>query len=270
MYKHSIPVWEMAKNALTELGGDNNWIQLVNIVDKVHERYPTANSRTIRCQVRMRCVNGHPGHDDYPDHGKMWREQPTFVSDKSGRYKIYNKERDYAIYKAALKEDGILEEEIIESKKSKIAISTPYTPVVEVEKEKRIENPIILLEKYGQRLGFMTQREWPIFLGRIDLVWYKELPIQLPQTKTNKIPLVGFEVETSWRTRKHIKGDILNIQTLKAPLGIILQQTSGDDSPTDVANLVRNSRNFLREQGLSNILIWTEADLVKLGEMLEE
>jgi len=105
-------------------------------------------------------------------------------------------------------------------------------------------------------------------MGRIDLVWYKEIPINLPQTTTRKFPLVGFEIESSWRTRKHIKGDILNFQSLKAPLGIILQQTSAEDNANDVTNLIRNVQDFLKELGTNNILIWTNEDLTKLGEAI--
>jgi hypothetical protein len=110
MNKYSKDVWIMARDMLVELGGGKNWVQLGAIVHGVRNRYANqnVNEGTIRCQVRMRCVNGHPGHDDYPDHGKMWREQPTFVSNKSGKYRLYNKERDYQIYLAALNQDGII------------------------------------------------------------------------------------------------------------------------------------------------------------------
>ena len=260
----------MARDTLLELGGDKNWIQLGEIVNGVRNRWANenVNEGTIRCQVRMRCVNGHPGHDEFPDKGKMWREQPTFVSDKSGKYRLYNKDRDYAIYLTALKQDGISPDGIPEKKIFKISVPPPQeiSPVETIERNIQIIDPIELLEMYGHKLGFQVQREWSVPMGRIDLVWYKETPISLPQTTTRKFPLVGFEIETSWRTRKHIKGDILNFQALKAPLGIILQQTSLEDNVNDVANLIRNVRDFLKELGANNILIWTDKDLTKLGE----
>ena len=248
---HSQPVWKMAKDALKDLGGDQNWIQLINIVNKIHERWPSVNGGTIRCQVRIRCVNGHPGHDEYPDKGKMWRTQPTFISNKSGKYRLYNKERDYIIYLAALKEDGFSTDVIPEITKQEIKITPPSEMSLEVSDKENIpiHNPIDLLESYGNRLGFQTQREWPVPLGRIDLVWYKEIQIMLPQTETTKYPLVGFEIETSWRTRKHIKGDIINFQSLKAPIGIILQQTSDDDYPSDVENFNPKCKGFPKRDG---------------------
>ena len=271
MTKYSQPVWKMAKDALAELGGDQNWIQLCNIKRKIHERWPDVNNNTISCQVRNRCVNGHPGHDEYPDKGKMWREQPTFVSNKSGKYRLYNKERDYVIYLEALKEDGLSIEAMPEIKTQRVKLPPPpETPSVDVFiGNMRFNDPIVLLEKYGRQLGFNTQREWQVPLGRIDLVWYKEIPIALPQTVIKKFPIVGFEVETSWRTRKHIKGDIQNFQALKAPLGVILQQTSLGDDPNEVKNLIRNVRDFLKETGNTNIVIWTNDDLKKLGEAVK-
>ena len=262
----------MARDTLLKLGGDKNWIQLGEIVNGVRSKWANeeVNEGTIRCQVRMRCVNGHPGHDDYPDKGKMWREQPTFIWNKSGKYRLYNKERDYAIYIAALAEDGISPDGTVEKNGLKITIPPPpkSPPVEAIEGNIQINNPIDLLERYGNQLGLQTQREWPVPMGRIDLVWYKEISIMLPQTVTRKYPLVGFEIETSWRTRKHIKGDILNLQALKAPLGIILQQTSAEDNTNDVANLIRNVRDFLKELSSNNILIWTNEDLTKLGEVI--
>jgi len=270
MKKYSKDVWMMARDILLELGGDNNWIQLGDIVNGVRNRWANEDvvAGTIRCQVRMRCVNGHPGHDEYPDKGKMWKEQPTFVSNKSGKYRLYNKERDYEIYIAALAEDGISPNEIMPKKAFKIIIPPPPNlPPVEVSSANiNINDPIGLLEKYGKQLGFQTQREWPVPMGRIDLVWYKEISIMLPQTVTRKYPLIGFKIETSWRTRKHIKGDIQNLQALKAPLGIILQQTSLKDYTNDVANLIRTVRDFLKELGVNNILVWTDEDLIKLGK----
>jgi len=73
MKKYSKDVWMMARDMLRELGGDKNWIQLGDIVNGVRNKCASedVNEGTIRCQVRMRCVNGHPGHDDFPDKGKM-------------------------------------------------------------------------------------------------------------------------------------------------------------------------------------------------------
>ena len=92
MTRYTIPAWQMVKQALQELGGVNQYVPLIDIVNRVREHWKDENvvTGTIRCQIRMRCVNGHPGHDAYPDAGKMWREQPTFVSNRNGAYKLYD------------------------------------------------------------------------------------------------------------------------------------------------------------------------------------
>ena len=79
---------------------------------------------------------------------------------------------------------------------------------------------ISIIENAGKQLGFRTKREYAVKGGRIDLVWYIEMPMIIPQTDLREIPIVGFEIETSWRTRKHIKGDILNFQVLKPYIGV--------------------------------------------------
>ena len=41
--------------------------------------------------------------------------------------------------------------------------------------------------------------------------------------------LAGFEFESSWRTRKHVKGDYLNLLDLGAAIGVIV--LAGSDDP---------------------------------------
>jgi len=266
MARYSISVWKMSRQILIQLGGENDWIPLHQIVEKVREKWrdENVNPQVIRLQVRSRCVNGHPGHDAFPGHGKMWKKQPTFVSNHSGAYRIYNEERDNQIYKAAIAEDQVnllpeIKPEV--NKKSPQALDLPPKP-------SRIENTISLLEQCGIKLGFKTQREWEVPMGRIDLVWYYDLPINLPQVETSKIPIVGFELETGWRTRKHIKGDILNFQAIHVPLGVIVQQTGQDNDAGQVEGLIRNTREFLRKLGMSNLYVWTDEDLIKLCNAL--
>lgn len=55
----------------------------------------------------------------------------------------------------------------------------------------------------------------------MDLVWFYGLRTCIPAIGT-EIPVVGFEIETSWRTRKHIKGDVFNLLELSPAFGVIL------------------------------------------------
>ena len=52
-------------------------------------------------------------------------------------------------------------------------------------------------------------------------VWYLRLSHPLADG-TLRVPVVAFEVESSWRTRKHIKGDYLNLFDLGASRGVIV------------------------------------------------
>jgi hypothetical protein len=76
----------------------------------------------------------------------------------------------------------------------------------------------VLLADAGRAVGLTVEFEYPVPGGRIDVVWLWEGPERFPV----RLPLVGFEVESSWRTRKHIKGDLLNLMDLQPALGIIV------------------------------------------------
>jgi hypothetical protein len=80
-----------------------------------------------------------------------------------------------------------------------------------------------LLADAGRAVGLTVEFEYPVPGGRIDVVWLWEGPERFPV----RLPLVGFEVESSWRTRKHIKGDLLNLMDLQPALGIIVLAGDG-------------------------------------------
>jgi hypothetical protein len=269
MARYSIPVWRMARKALIELGGEHSYIPLIDIVNRVRDHWQSenVNEATIRLQVRGRCVNGHPGHNSFPDKGKMWREQPTFVSNNAGAYRLFDPEKDQEIYTAALAEHGeAIEDEGFQNRRK---TPTLIQGIAEPGQESRITNNVLkVLEECGEKLGFKTQREWPIPMGRIDLMWYLELPVALPQMDMKTIPVVGFELETSWRTRKHIKGDILNLLTASLPVGIIIQQTGDEGDHQRVQNLIRNTQSYIKKSGKSTIFVWTNSDVRELAESL--
>lgn len=68
----------------------------------------------------------------------------------------------------------------------------------------------ILTEVRRTATWLQTQRENPVVGGRSDLVWLW----RRPQCFAAILPLVGFEIETSWRTRKHLRGDYLTLLEL--------------------------------------------------------
>ena len=73
------------------------------------------------------------------------------------------------------------------------------------------------------------------------------------------LPVAGFEVESSWRTRKHIKGDLINLQDLACAFGVIVLLGEGDD--------VESTRRFasqLVDRPGSRIVVWSDADLAEL------
>lgn len=196
----------------------------------------------------------------------MWREQPTFVSNQHGRYRLFNPYQDQVIYEKALAEHG----ETVHKEQSSKPDLIPALPKLPTKEILPCTDPlpdiISILEKVGEAMGFYTQREWPIPMGRIDLVWLVILPTYLPQSALTHIPVVAFELETSWRTRKHIKGDILNLEAINVPVGVIVQRTGSEDNPKQVDALIRNTREFITKTGKAAIVIWTDEDVIQLAE----
>lgn len=72
-------------------------------------------------------------------------------------------------------------------------------------------------------------------------------------------PLVGFEVESSWRTRKHLKGDYLNLVDLQASLGVIV--LLGDDAKVEAT---REFTQVMLDRHAGRIELWSEGDVTNL------
>jgi hypothetical protein len=75
---------------------------------------------------------------------------------------------------------------------------------------------------------------------------------------------VGFEVESSWRSRKHIKGDLVNLLELQPALGVIVLLGEGAE--------VESTRQFARDmvnRRASRIEVWDESRVSSLesGEL---
>jgi hypothetical protein len=115
------------------------------------------------------------------------------------------------------------------------------------------------LVELGRRSGLEAVIEYPVPGGRIDVVWLWRPPFTIPGM-ADLLPIVGFEVESSWRTRKHIKGDLINLQDLACAFGVIVLLGDGND--------VESTRRFasqLVDRPGSRVVVWSDADLVELA-----
>jgi hypothetical protein len=116
------------------------------------------------------------------------------------------------------------------------------------------QRAISMLVAHGEALGFDVECEVPVQGGRLDVVWFLR-DLVLPGG-VRRLPLVAFEVESSWRTRKHVKGDYLNLADLGASLGVIV--LLGTDPK--VESLRQFARTLVDRPGPS-IEIWSDAEL---------
>jgi hypothetical protein len=91
--------------------------------------------------------------------------------------------------------------------------------------------------------------------GRLDVVWLLRPAATIPGVD-GALPVAGFEIESSWRTRKHIKGDYLNLADLGAALGVIV--LLGDSEEVDAT---RRFATILVDRPGPRILVWSERDV---------
>ena len=112
-----------------------------------------------------------------------------------------------------------------------------------------------LLTAAGERFGFDAVSEYPVKGGRLDVVWTWTPPSSIPGLDAG-IPVVGFEIESSWRTRKHVKGDLLNLQDAGVALGVIVLAGSEDKDDS-----LRRFAELLVDRPGARMLIWTVEDV---------
>ena len=122
------------------------------------------------------------------------------------------------------------------------------------------------LQKIGIKLGFKPENKVRIEGGEIDHVWFIDFGSELPYLGS-KIPIVGFEIETSWRTRKHIKGDIFNLVTLNSAYGIVLFLRRGFRSESRFKGNVDAAKRYVESfKGRGKFFVWSEDHVDKLYE----
>lgn len=112
-----------------------------------------------------------------------------------------------------------------------------------------------LLADAGRRFGFEVVLEYPVRGGRLDVVWTWAPPTRFPGLDT-PVPVVGFEIESSWRTRKHVKGDLLNLHDAGVGLGVIV--LAGTDPKDDG---LRRFAELLVDRPGPTTLVWTAEDV---------
>jgi hypothetical protein len=110
-----------------------------------------------------------------------------------------------------------------------------------------------LLERAGTAYGFEVRKEYRIPGGRIDVAWLWNSPVPGAE---GELPIVAFEVESSWRTRKHIKGDLLNLQDTCPLVGVLVLLGEG----RDVEGTRRFASEFANRPGC-RIVVWSEEDV---------
>lgn len=116
-----------------------------------------------------------------------------------------------------------------------------------------------LLLEQGKRGGFEVASEYGVPGGRLDVVWSWNPPTPIPGL-VGSIPVVGFEVESNWRTRKHVKGDLLTLRDAGVALGIIV--LAGADARDD--SLRRFATSLVDRPG-AQVLICTAEDIRALA-----
>jgi hypothetical protein len=112
-----------------------------------------------------------------------------------------------------------------------------------------------LLRK-GRELGFEAVAEYPVQGGRLDVVWLLRPAVTIPGLVDEALPVAGFEIESSWRTRKHIKGDYMNLADLGAALGVMVLLGDGED-----VDATRRFASILVDRPGPRILVWSERDV---------
>jgi hypothetical protein len=117
------------------------------------------------------------------------------------------------------------------------------------------------LRREGEARGFRVQTEFPTESGRIDVVWLTDT-LKALHGCPEWVPVVGFEIESSWRTRKHVKGDLHNLVELGASVGVIVLLGGADER---LPSLVAHAQQ-LAERSASRILIWTDDDVQALSD----
>jgi hypothetical protein len=131
---------------------------------------------------------------------------------------------------------------------------------------------IELLEQCGDALGFDVGRNWPTDLGPVDLVWFHDLGILVPElgripALERRLPVVAFEIEGGGTSPKRVNAASLRLAGLSPALGVVvLGPDSGEDEPTHA--LQEAARNWLHRLGAHSLAVWTFEDVRALAALV--
>jgi len=131
-----------------------------------------------------------------------------------------------------------------------------------------------LLEKCGDALGFDVGRNWPTDLGAVDLVWFHDLGILVPElgripALERRLPVVAFEIEGGGTSPKRVNAASLRLAGLSPALGVVvLGPDSGDDG--SIRALQEAARGWLHRLGTHSLAVWTFEDVRALAGLVVE
>ncbi|MDP9019552.1 MAG: hypothetical protein M3N25_01915 [Actinomycetota bacterium] len=115
------------------------------------------------------------------------------------------------------------------------------------------------LVEIGRCMELEVVADYGVPGGRLDVVWSWVPPSPMPGLVA-PVPVVGFEIESGWQTRKHLKGGLLNLRDAGVALGVIV--LAGAQASDD--SLRRFATALVNRPG-ARVLIWTEEDLNALA-----
>lgn len=117
-----------------------------------------------------------------------------------------------------------------------------------------------ILAEAGKDAGFDVVLEYSLKGGRLDVAWCWTPEVGLPGLD-EPVPVVGFEIESSWRTRKHLKGDWLNLHDAGVALGVIVLAGTEERD----AALQRFAHDLVARPG-PRCVVWTADDVRRLPD----
>lgn len=130
------------------------------------------------------------------------------------------------------------------------------------------EEVVNKITELGELFGFKTKTKWRTEGAELDIVWYVDVKSKSSLFKEfdNKCPVAVFEIETSGRTEKHLKGDVVNMMLLPTYLSVIILLKKGYDPENTTITYLQNKETVKQlSQKLTGgkLLIWDIDDINK-------
>ena len=131
---------------------------------------------------------------------------------------------------------------------------------------KDIIDKLIIL---GERFGFKSWSKWRIPNAELDFVWYIDVKgnTYLFKDTENCCPVAAFEIETSGRTEKHLKGDVTNLLLFPTFLSVIVLLKEGYNPEETIMTYKRNRKTveqLSKRLSGGRIQVWDKEDINNL------